>query len=140
MQEDVEKKSNKGWIVAIIVLILVVAVALILFFVVNNNNIRNKTFTAENYEELMDQIGEDLEGSDDLYYLSYSMLYYIMRDGMAAALTGNEDESAIMVNIYGKKVQELIDEGKQLMEDNGVSLVDYKEQINNSDSLFSESY
>ena len=41
-------------------------------------------------------------------------MYYIMTDGMESALAGNEDESTMYVNIYGKTVQQLIDEGKQL--------------------------
>lgn len=38
-------------------------------------------------------------------------------------------------NIYGKTVQQLIDEGKQLMEENNVTIEQMKEQLKNSNTV-----
>ena len=88
-----------------------------------SKSIKNEVITAENYEKLMNQAEQEFtEDDEEIYYLSYAVMYYIMTDGMEAALSGSEDESEMYVNIYGKTVQQLIDEGKQLMEENNVSL------------------
>ena len=78
---------------------------------------------------------EFTEDDEEIYYLSYAVMYYIMTDGMEAALSGSEDESEMYVNIYGKTVQQLIDEGKQLMEENNVSLDEYKQKIKDLNEL-----
>ena len=55
----------------------------------------------------------------------------MMTDGMSSAFSGNEDENAMYVNIYGKTAENLIEEGRQLMEENNVSLDEFKENIEN---------
>ena len=101
-----------------------------------SKSIRNEIVTAENYEELMNKAEQEFSADDEeIYYLSYSIMYYIMTDGMQAAMAGSEDESEMYVNIYGKTVQQLIDEGKQLMEENDISLDEYKSKINDLNEL-----
>lgn len=77
----------------------------------------------------MDEISEKMHDTDDIYYLSYAMMYYMMWDGIASAFTGGEDESAMYVNIYDKKVGELINEGKEFMESNGVTIDKFRNQV-----------
>lgn len=133
--ENQEKKSKKGLLVALII-ILIIALGVGGYFLFKNmSGVKSETFTAENYDELMDRISEELQDTDDIYYLSYSMIYYIMRDGFTSALSGSEDESAMYASIYGKTVQQLIDEGKKIMEDNNITLEQYKENIDNSNSI-----
>lgn len=101
-----------------------------------SKSIKNEVITAENYEKLMNQAEQEFtENDEEIYYLSYAVMYYIMTDGMEAALSGSEDESEMYVNIYGKTVQQLIDEGKQLMEENNVSLDEYKQKIKDLNEL-----
>ena len=101
-----------------------------------SKSIKNEVITAENYEKLMNQAEQEFtEEDEEIYYLSYAVMYYIMTDGMEAALSGSEDESEMYVNIYGKTVQQLIDEGKQLMEENNVSLDEYKQKIKDLNEL-----
>lgn len=101
-----------------------------------SKSIKNEVITAENYEKLMNQAEQEFtEDDEEIYYLSYAVMYYIMTDGMEAALSGSEDESEMYVNIYGKTVQQLIDEGKQLMEENNVSLDEYKQKIKDLNEL-----
>lgn len=98
-------------------------------------SIKEETLTADNYDEIINRIDQEFNKDDEeVYYLSYSIMYYIMKDGMASAMSGSEDESAMYVNIYGKTVQQLIDEGKQLMKENNITLEEYKEKIKDLDN------
>lgn len=140
-----KKKSTVIYIIIAIVVLAIIGVSL--YFVLNRdtkndtqstteNSIRSEIITAENYEELMNKAEQEFSTDDEeIYYLSYSVMYYIMTDGMQAAMAGSEDESEMYVNIYGKTVQQLIDEGKQLMEENDVSLDEYKSKINDLNEL-----
>ena len=107
----------------------------IIVFLIILVTIRKETITAENYEEIFNRISEELKDTDDIYYLSYSVMYYMMKDGISSTLNGNEDENAMYVNIYEKTVQQLIDEGKQLMIDNNVSIEEFKENIKDLENL-----
>lgn len=155
-----KKKSTVIYIIIAIVVLAIIGISL--YFVLNSDttnntqantensinneitkseqntskSIRNEIVTAENYEELMNKAEQEFSADDEeIYYLSYSIMYYIMTDGMQAAMAGSEDESEMYVNIYGKTVQQLIDEGKQLMEENDISLDEYKSKINDLNEL-----
>lgn len=155
-----KKKSTVIYIIIAIVVLAIIGISL--YFVLNSDttnntqantensinneitkseqntskSIRNEIVTAENYEELMNKAEQEFSADDEgIYYLSYSVMYYIMTDGMQAAMAGSEDESEMYVNIYGKTVQQLIDEGKQLMEENDISLDEYKSKINDLNEL-----
>ena len=155
-----KKKSTVIYIIIAIVVLAIIGISL--YFVLNSDttnntqantensinneitkseqntskSIRNEIVTAENYEELMNKAEQEFSADDEeIYYLSYSIMYYIMTDGMQAAMAGSEDESEMYVNIYGKTVQQLIDEGKQLMEENNVSLDEYKQKIKDLNEL-----
>ena len=133
---DTKKKTKVVIIVFFIILVTIVVGG---FFLIKKgiflSNIRKETITAENYEEIFNRISEELKDTDDIYYLSYSVMYYMMKDGIASKLNGNEDENAMYVNIYEKTVQQLIDEGKQLMIDNNVSIEEFKENIKDLENL-----
>ena len=134
MSEDVRNKpkQSQGFAVAIVLLGLIIIASVICFFVFNTSAV-NKTITAENYQTLMDELGDEIGDKDEAYYLSYAFLYYTYTDAVTAALAGNDVEAAMegamMVNIYGKTPKQLIDEGKQLMEDDGVTLEEVKETV-----------
>lgn len=51
------------------------------------------------------------------------------QNAICIELSGSEDESAMYASIYGKTVQQLIDEGKQLMEENNITLDQYKQNL-----------
>lgn len=133
---DTKKKTKVVIIVFFIILVTIVVGG---FFLIKKgiflSNIRKETITAENYEEIFNRISEELKDTDDIYYLSYSVMYYMMKDGISSTLNGNEDENAMYVNIYEKTVQQLIDEGKQLMIDNNVSIEEFKENIKDLENL-----
>ena len=56
-------------------------------------------------------------------------MYHMVQDGIPSATTLDSDKSAMYVNIYGKTVKQLIDEGKKLMKDNKVTLEEYKQGL-----------
>lgn len=99
------------------------------------NNYKTKTITAENYDEIMDEVGEKMKDDDNLYYASYSILYYITQDGMAQAFNGDYNEQEMYKRIYGKNIKKLIEEGKQLMKDNNVTLEEYKKSLDDLSQL-----
>lgn len=137
-----KKKSKKNLyiIIGLIIVILGIGAVIILNFnssdkSVDTGNsifyksIKNEVITAENYDEIMDKIGQEVTSEEELYYLSYSLMYYITKDGLATAFTNPDDESAMYVNIYGKTAKQLIEEGKQLMQDNNMTIEEYKQQL-----------
>lgn len=145
MANHAAKKSNT-LLYVIILIIVIVLLGLGIYFVldhesINTNggifskSIKEETITEENYQEMMDKIEEEMKDDEELYYLSYSMMYYMIQDGVSSAFTNPDDENAMYVNIYGKTVQELIDEGKQLMKDNGVTIEEYKQGLENLNNI-----
>lgn len=138
MAEQQEGKKNT-MLYVIIAVVAIAIIAVVLFMVFGGSSVRGETITAENYEELLKkaeaEIGKD---SDDLYYLSYAMVYHMMQDGLAAAGSQEDlSESDMYKNIYGKTLNQLIDEGKQFMEENNVTIEQFKQQVKDSSSLFS---
>lgn len=137
-----QEKGKANVLLFVIIAIAVVAlVGVGIFFVLKNSdststgaglfskNIRSETITAENFEEMMTRLDNEMEGEDDLYYLSYSIMYYMVQDGMEASTDPEADESATYARIYGKTVETLINEGKQLMSDNDITVEEYKKVI-----------
>ena len=129
-----KSKSKTGLYVAIIVIVAVALIAGAWFLLGNkgtvdifSKSIKNEVITAENYEEVTKKFQEEVGESDELYYVGYAMFYYMMKDGMAAAFEPNADESAVYANIYGKTMKQLIEEGKQLMKDNNVTIEQFKQ-------------
>ena len=97
-----QKKSNKSAsIIIVILIILIVVVGAIIYF--SLNDIRNVTFTEDNIDKTMDRISTEMHDTDDIYYLGYSMFYYMAKDGISSALIGNDVESAMYENIYGNQ-------------------------------------
>lgn len=142
-----EGENNKTILYVVIAIVIIAVIAIGIYFVINqktdntnaggitiSKNIKDETITKENYEDMMDKLEKEMKNDEELYYLSYSMMYYMMKDGLASAFTNNTDESVIYTNIYGKTVKQLIDEGKQLMKDNNMTIEKYKEQLESANN------
>lgn len=97
--------------------------------IISTKSIKEEQITAENYEEISKKVTEELGDTDDTYYFSYACMYYIMKDGFTQEYMTTQDESLLYKNIYNKTVQNLIDEGKQLMKDNNITVEQYKQQL-----------
>ena len=94
MSNHAENKSSKGLII-FIVIIIVIALGIGCYFLLKNKDIittggnntqtsskLDETITAENYEELTEDIAQELGDTDELYYFTYATTYYIAKDGM----------------------------------------------------------
>lgn len=95
----------------------------------STSSIRNEKITSENYKEISDKVSKELGDTDDAYYFSYICMYYVMKDGFTKEYMETQDDNLLYKNIYGKTLQDLINEGKKLMKDNGISLEEYKKQL-----------
>lgn len=142
-------KQSRAYSYFIITVAIIVLLGLGLYFVLTQDtistsggifskSIKNETITAENYKEIMDKIEGKLEQDEDYYYLSYACFYYVMQDGFANILTLENNEGVMYQRIYGKTVKQLINEGKQLMKDNNVTIESYKENLKNFNGSINE--
>lgn len=118
--------------VSLIILIIIVAIilcAILIFKSMNSTSINssklNTIVTADNYITIGNMFNEN---QDELYYFTYACLYYSFTE----RLTTGIDEATAMQKIYGKTVQQLVDEGKQLMKDNNITIEQYKKQLKES--------
>lgn len=118
-------KSSQGISSIIIIIIVAIILCAILIFKNMNSSKLNTVVTAENYYTIGNIFNED---QDELYYFTYACLYYSFTERL---LTG-VDESTAMQKIYGKTVQQLVDEGKQLMKDNNTTVEQYRNQLKES--------
>ena len=96
------------------------------------NSIENTKLTKENYEELSNKYAEKNKDNDNLYYYSYAVLYYTMKDGLNNLSKTSKNEEIIYKNIYGKTINQLIKEGKELMKQNNITIEKYKENLKNT--------
>lgn len=94
------------------------------------NSFKNTIITAENYEEISNQLAENLK-EDELYYYTYATLYHMAQDGFSNLFALAEDESLMYQNIYNKKIKQLINEGISLMEENHITWEEYKHSLEN---------
>lgn len=128
-------KNCKG--ISLITLIIIVAIILcgvIIFNKMNSNNSSssnnssgnssklNTVVTADNYNTIGNIFNDN---EDELYYFTYACLYYSFTE----RITTGVDENTAMQKIYGKTVKQLVDEGKQLMQDNNITVEQYRKQL-----------
>lgn len=118
--------------ISLIILLIIVAIIIcgvILIFNKTNNNSGNSSklntvVTADNYNTIGNIFNEN---QDELYYFTYACLYYSFTE----RLTTGQDENTAMQKIYGKTVQQLVDEGKQMMKKDNITVEEYKKKLNN---------
>lgn len=145
MSRTKQKSSKVGLYLLVIALIVGIGV----YWIINRENISNpvssflesnkdKVITKENYDDIIAKMEENVDSEEELYYLSYAIIYHITRDGLSSAFSGNDTQEAMYVNIYGKTIGQLIDEGKQLMQDNNMTIEKYKEQLKKTSNTISE--
>jgi len=117
------------------IIILLAILAIIAFGFTKGNPIGNETLSKDNYEKLITQYGEKYKDSDNLLYFTYATTNYMFSDGFSSIfnsnLTEEEKENDMYKQIYGKTINELIQEGKKLMEENNTTPQEYKEKLQN---------
>lgn len=147
-----EKGKANVVLIVIISIIIILVIGIGLFFIfsskdkssnnsdVNSSSsgffsksIKDEVVTAENYQDLSNRIAPELNNEDEAYQFVYACMYYIMQDGMAVAFdfnsTDEEKDSKTYERVYGKTVKQLINEGKQLMKDNDMTVEKFKQSM-----------
>lgn len=119
--------------VVMIVVAVVVAIAVIvggcLLLSSGKSSLKKEVVSQENYEAILDKVGKKFGESDEAYYYTYACIYYTAKAGFTEEYLQGKDESLLYKEIVGKTVQQLMDEGKQLMEENNVTIESYKQQL-----------
>lgn len=79
------------------------------------------------------QYAEENKESDNLEYFTYAISNYILKNGLTNAfnfeMTEEQKEEATYKNIYGKNINQLVKEGKELMKENNMTVDKYKEDL-----------
>ena len=128
MEINLEKQEGKTKTLVIIIVLLIIVVAIVAYFLFGGSSIGNTVVSADNYEEISNEIADEYGDGDEAYYYAYACSYYII-NAMSSEYFESEDESLLYQDIYGKTVNELISEGKDLMEENGVTPESWKEGL-----------
>lgn len=119
--------------VVTIVVAVIVAIAVIvggcLLLSSGKSSLKKEVVSQENYEAVLDKVGKKFGESDETYYYTYACIYYTAKAGFTEEYLQNKDESLLYKEIAGKTVQQLMDEGKQLMDENNVTIESYKQQL-----------
>lgn len=117
-------------IVYVIIAVIVIALAgLAIYYILEESDVKNEVITAENINDILEVIEKRAKKDDELYYVNYAIMYHIMQNGIADQSGAKKDKNELYKNIYGKTVQELINEGKELMEENSITLKQFKEGL-----------
>lgn len=123
------KNHNGETSTGFLLIILIIAIIATVAYFIGGSSIKNTVVTEDNYEELSEQVGDELE-EDEAYYYLYACMYYVMTDGLSEEYFSSDgDESIIYQNIYGKTVGELVEEGENLMEENDITVDEWKETM-----------
>lgn len=84
--------------------------------------IENKELTEENMEDTINEYSEKMgEDSDEVYYLSYIYL----KNALSNALTSSDPYK----DMYGKTINELIEEAKEDMKNEGTTIEEFKKGL-----------
>lgn len=149
--------SKKKIILAILVILIIIVIGTILFMkksdtITTNNNVseassnnitkdivnnednnektlRDQIITADNFEKITEKIqsGEALDyNEDDFFYYTYATLSYSVK-AMKQGIT--DTDKIYENNIYGKTLQQIIDEGKQFMKDENTTVEKFKSSL-----------
>ena len=119
--------------VVMIVVAVVVAIAVIVggFLLLSSgkSSLKKEVVSQENYETILDEVEKKFGESDETYYYTYACIYHTAKAGFTEEYLQSKDESMLYKDIAGKTVQQLMDEGKQLMEENNITIEEYKEKL-----------
>ena len=123
-------RENGSVIIYVLIAVIVIALAgLAVYYILEESDIKNKEITAENINKILEVIEKRAKKDEELYYVNYAMMYHIMQNGIADQNANQKDKNEIYKNIYGKTVKELINEGKELMQKNDITLEQFKSGV-----------
>ena len=120
-----KRETGKAILYILLVILLIAVAGLTVFYVL---------ITAENMDKVIEKMEQKAKKDEELYYASYAMMYHIMQNGITNQGETVKDKNIIYKNVYGKTVKVLIEEGKQIMQDNDITLEAFKASMQNGES------
>lgn len=124
------KRKQNDTTATTVICIIIAVVSLTLFIIlIKNNSIENIILTKDNLQETMDNYSKMKKDSDDIVYVVYALLYYTTIDYMYNIFNLDAAEENAYMRVYGKTIKELKNEGKSLMEENNVTVKQFKESL-----------
>lgn len=128
------KEKGSAVIYVVIAVIAIVLAGLAIYYILEESDIKNQVITAENINKTLEVIEQRAKKDEELYYVNYAMMYHIMQNGIADQSGSQKDRDAIYADIYGKTVNELIEEGRKLMQDNNITLREFKKGLQGAEN------
>ncbi len=129
MKENRSKNVKKALFIVLTIIVVLVLIAGGYFIFVKNGNVRNRLITKENYTKITEQVTEQLKDSDDAYYFIYACINYMSKSGLTEEYLNSKDDDLLYKDIYNKTVQNLINEGKTMLDKDGRTLEEFKNQV-----------
>lgn len=126
-------KNQKGISLISIIIIIAIIVVGIIFLknITKSSYLENITLTKDNFEETMNNYSKLKKDTDDIVYVGYAVMYYTTRDYISNAFNSEATEEDAYVNVYGKTIKELKNEGKSLMKKNNITPAQFKNNLQN---------
>ncbi|MBR6034300.1 MAG: hypothetical protein IKP28_06220 [Clostridia bacterium] len=112
-------KRNK--ILLIILCVLILLLIIIVIVRLNIKTIADIILTEDNFDTISEEYFEKENLSDDFLYFSFAVDYWSSTKA-----------------VYGRTINDLIKEGKTLMEENNYSLLKYKKEILEKEQLLKQ--
>lgn len=127
------KKSKGIALIDVILLLFIFIIGAILFkAIINGNSIENTKLSEKNFQETLDEYSKSENKSDNLAYVLYALMYNSVSDLTFNFFTnGSSNIKYPFSSAYGKTINELKKEGKELMKRNNVNVEDFKHYLDN---------
>ena len=129
-----KRETGKAILYILLVILLIAVAGLTVFYVLEEDSIKSQVITAENMDKVIEKMEQKAKKDEEQYYASYAMMYHIMQNGITNQGENVKDKNIIYKNVYGKTVKVLIEEGKQIMQDNDITLEAFKASMQNGES------
>ncbi|MBR1540724.1 MAG: hypothetical protein IJ629_06205 [Clostridia bacterium] len=93
------------------------------------DNDLNIKLNQENFDKISKNFSENNKDSDDLYYYTYAFMYYSFKAYEDIDSFNDMENIDTNQKMYGKTINELINDGKQLMKDDNTTIEEYKKSL-----------
>ena len=122
---------NKKVVMIVVAVVFAIAVIVGGFLLLSSgkSSLKKEFVSQENYETILNEVENKFVESDETYYYTYACIYHTAKAGFTEEYLQSKDQSMLYKDIAGKTVQQLMDEGKQLMEENNITIEEYKEKL-----------
>ena len=122
---------NKKVLMIVVAVVVAIAVRVGGFLLLSSgkSSLKKEVVSQENYETILNEVEKKFGESDETYYYTYACIYHTAKAGFTEEYLQSKDQSMLYKDIAGKTVQQLMDEGKQLMEENNITIEEYKEKL-----------